>query len=162
MTSQKWKLRFQIGEVLQFCIYRISAKYHILTWHLQTFEEETFGIFDVLIGYKGVTWLVTMETLIPKYFWNNYYCFYQFPKHTFKGNKVIVPIIPKLFVPITRPRNLLAVQVEKKNPACQDSINVNIIEVIIKFKGILSLHTLLVYGSVSQRLGTTKFTNLIG
>ena len=68
MTSQKWNLRFQIGQVFQFCIHRISAKYHILRLH--TFEGETFGSFDVLIGHRGVTWLVTMETLSPKYFWN--------------------------------------------------------------------------------------------
>ena len=35
----------------------------------------------------------------------------------FKGNKVIAPRISKIFVPITPPQNLLAVQLEKK-PAC--------------------------------------------
>ena len=68
VTSQKWNLRFQIGQVLQFCIHRISAKYHILRLH--TFEGETFESFNVLIGHRGVTWLVTMEILSPKYFWN--------------------------------------------------------------------------------------------
>ena len=68
VTSQKWNLRFQIGQVLQFCIHRISAKYHILRLH--TFEGETFESFNVLIGHRGVAWLVTMEKLSPKYFWN--------------------------------------------------------------------------------------------
>lgn len=44
-----------------------------------------------------------------------YYRFYQFPKHTFKTNKVKALRIPKLYVPITPPRNQLAAQVEKKN-----------------------------------------------
>ena len=59
---------FQVGQVLQFCIHSISLKYRVL--RLYTFEGETFGSFDVLIGYKGVTLLVTMETLNPKYFWS--------------------------------------------------------------------------------------------
>ena len=58
----------RIGQVLQFCIHSISAKYHIFRLH--SFEGETFGNFDVLIGHRGVTWLVTMETLSPKYFSN--------------------------------------------------------------------------------------------
>ena len=68
LTSQKWNLRIQIGQVLQFCIRSISAKYHIFRLHI--FERETFGSFDFLIGHKEVTWLVTIETLNPKYFWN--------------------------------------------------------------------------------------------
>ena len=68
VTSQKWNLRFQIGQVHQFCIHRISARYHIVRLH--TFEGETFGSFNVLIDHRGITWLVTMETLCPKYFWN--------------------------------------------------------------------------------------------
>ena len=89
VTLHKWNLRIQIGQVLQFCRHSISAKYNVFRLH--TFEGETFGSFDVLLGHRGVTWLVTMENISGA----KYYCFYQFPKHTFKGNKVIAPRIPK-------------------------------------------------------------------
>ena len=68
VTSQEWNLRIQIGHVLQFCMHCISAKYH--SFRFQTFEGETFGGFDFLIGHQRVTWLVTTETVNPKYFWN--------------------------------------------------------------------------------------------
>ena len=58
----------KIEQVFQFCIHNIFAKYYISRLH--TFEGETFGNFDVLIGHREVTWLVTMETLSQKYFWN--------------------------------------------------------------------------------------------
>ena len=107
VTSQEWKLRIQIGKVLQFCLHCISAKYHTL--RLRTFEGETFGSFDFLIGHQRVTWLVTIETLNPKV----YCCLYQFQKYAFKGNKVTAPRSPKICEPFTPPRNLLAAQLEK-------------------------------------------------
>ena len=59
------------GQVLQFYVHYISAKYHNFRSH--TFEEETFGSYDFLIGHWRVTLLVTIETLYPKCFWNQVY-----------------------------------------------------------------------------------------
>ena len=53
VTSQKRNLRIQIGQVLQFYVHCISAKYH--SFRLYTYEEETFGSFDFLIGHYRVT-----------------------------------------------------------------------------------------------------------
>ena len=50
------------GQVLQFYVHYISAKYHNFRSH--TFEEETFGSYDFLIGHWRVTLLVTIETLL--------------------------------------------------------------------------------------------------
>ena len=44
VTSQKWNLRIEIGQVIQFYVHCISAKYH--SFKLHTYEEETFGSFD--------------------------------------------------------------------------------------------------------------------
>ena len=49
MTSQKWNLRFQIGQVLQFYEHNISAKYH--TFRFNFLGGEVFGSFDFLIGH---------------------------------------------------------------------------------------------------------------
>ena len=68
VTSQKWNLRIQIGQVFRFCVHCISAYYH--SFRFQTFEGETFGSFDFLIGHQRVTWLVTRGTVNFKYFWN--------------------------------------------------------------------------------------------
>ena len=96
VTSHKWDLTIQIGQALQFCVHSISANYHILRLH--TFEGETFGSFDVLIGYRGVMWVVTMEKQ-SKIFLESIYFLYQFLKQMFKRNKVIAPRIPKICVP---------------------------------------------------------------
>ena len=49
MTSQKWNLRFQIRQVLQFYVRYISAKYHTLRFN--SLGGEVFGSFDFLIGH---------------------------------------------------------------------------------------------------------------
>ena len=106
--------RHQKAPVLQFCMHYISAKYH--SFRFQTFEGETFGSFDFLIGHQRVTWLVTIETRNPKYFWNQVLLLVSISKTCLKGNKVIAPRIPKMFVlvPITPPLNLLASHLEIK------------------------------------------------
>ena len=124
VTSHKWNLRIQIGQVLLFCqnrrtcpiTHNISARYHI--FRLFTFEGKTFGSVDVFkIGHRGVTWLETMETSSPKFFWNRVLSLLSVSETYLEGNKIIAPRIPKIFVPITPPRNLLAAQLEKKTPA---------------------------------------------
>ena len=50
--------------------------------------KEKLGSVDVLIGCRGVTWVVTMETLSPRYFWNQVLLLLSV-SDTFKGNKVI-------------------------------------------------------------------------
>ena len=42
-------LRFQIGQVLQFYVRYISAKYHTLRFN--SLGGEVFGSFDFLIGH---------------------------------------------------------------------------------------------------------------
>ena len=49
VTSQKGNLRFQIGQVLQFCVRFISAKYHTIRFN--SLEGEVLGSFDFLIGH---------------------------------------------------------------------------------------------------------------
>ena len=68
VTSQKWNLRFQIGQVLQFYVHYISAKYH--TFRFNSLGGEVFGSFDFLIGHKRVTWLFTNKMPIPKFSWS--------------------------------------------------------------------------------------------
>ena len=49
LTSQKWNLRFQIGQVPQFYVHYISAKYH--TSRFNSLGGGVFGCFDFLIGH---------------------------------------------------------------------------------------------------------------
>ena len=49
----KTKFENSNGQVLQFYVHCISAKYH--SFRLHTYEEETFGSFDFLIGHYRVT-----------------------------------------------------------------------------------------------------------
>ena len=49
VTSRKWNLRFQVGQVLQFYVHDISAKYHTLGFN--SLGGEVFGSFDFLIGH---------------------------------------------------------------------------------------------------------------
>ena len=49
VASQKWNLRFHIGQVLQFYVHYIYAKYH--TFRFNSLGGEFFGSFDFLIGH---------------------------------------------------------------------------------------------------------------
>ena len=66
MTSQKWNLRFQIGQVLQFCEHHISAN---IFW-FNSLGGEVFGSFDFLIAHLRVTRLFTNKTPTPKFSWS--------------------------------------------------------------------------------------------
>ena len=82
VTSQKWNLRIQIGQVLQFYVHCISAKYH--SFKLHTYEEETFRCFDFF------NW--PLESHVTGNHRNDiqnipgikYCCLYKFQLHAFK------------------------------------------------------------------------------
>ena len=107
VTSHKWDLTIQIGQALQFCVHSISANYHILRLH--TFEGETFGSFDVLIGYRGVMWVVTMEKQSKIFLESSIISFISFWNRCLKETK----LQPQEFQKFVCPRNLLAPQLEK-------------------------------------------------
>ena len=75
VTSQKWNLRFQIEQVLQFYVHYISAKFH--TFRFNFLGGEVVGSFDFLIGHSRVTWLFTKKTPTPKFF----------------GSQVLLPVL---------------------------------------------------------------------
>ena len=85
VTSHKWDLTIQIGQVLQFCVLSISAnfwEFWCFNWPQGSNVSSNHG--KTVQNISGI----------------KYYCFHQFLKHTFKRNKVIAPRIPKICVPM--------------------------------------------------------------